>query len=124
MAQKTLVMLVDDIDGGEAEETVAFSVDGASYEIDLSAPNASKFRDQLAPYVGAARKSGRGGSGSGSGGSGKASSRSRSGGGGTASVDREQSQAIRSWAKSKGLKVSERGRIPANIVEQYHAEAG
>lgn len=120
MAQKTLVLLVDDLDGGEAEETVPFSIDGTSYEIDLSAANASKFRDSLADYVGAARKAGRGGGG----GSGaKAAPRARSGGG-TAAVDREQSQAIRSWAKRKGLKVSERGRIPANIVEQFHAEAG
>jgi len=120
MAQKVQVLLVDDLDGGEADETVAFSLDGTSYEIDLSSRNASKFRDSLASYVASARKSGRGG---GSSGGVKASTRSRSGGG-TATVDREQSQAIRSWAKSKGLKVSERGRIPASIVEQYHAEAG
>jgi hypothetical protein len=116
VAQKVQVLLVDDIDGGEAAETVSFSLDGSAYEIDLSKRNADSLRDALAQYVGAARKVGRSGS-TRSGGS----SRSRaSSSGGNAAIDRDQAAAIRSWAKKQGLKVSDRGRIPANIIEQYN----
>ena len=59
MAQKVQVLLVDDLDGGEASETVSFALDGSSYEIDLSGKNAEEMRDALAKYVGAARKAGR-----------------------------------------------------------------
>jgi hypothetical protein len=110
MAQKVQVTLIDDLDGGQAEETITFALDGAAYEIDLSSKNATKLRDGFAAYVGAARKVGRA--------SGKRGRTS----GGAATADREQNQAIREWAKKKGLKVSERGRIPADIVEQYHAQ--
>ena len=116
MAQKVQVLLVDDLDGGEASETVGFSLDGASYEIDLSKKNADLLRDTFAKYVGAARKAGRSGGGSGARPSG---GRSR---GGT-SMDRDQAAAIRSWAKKQGLKVSDRGRIPATIIEQYNQSA-
>jgi hypothetical protein len=109
MAQKVQVTLVDDLDGGQAQETVAFALDGSAYEIDLSAKNAQNLRDGFAAYVGAARKVARPGK------------RVRPGGG-AATVDREQSQAIREWAKKKGLKVSERGRIPTEVSEQYHAQ--
>jgi hypothetical protein len=110
VAQKVQVILVDDLDGGTASETVSFALDGTAYEIDLSAKNAEKLRDAFAAYVGVARKAGR------------ASTRNARGSrGGTAAADREQNQAIRAWAKKKGLKVSERGRIPAEIVEKYHA---
>lgn len=113
MAQKVQVLLLDDLDGGEASETVSFGLDGASYEIDLSEGNAKKLRDTLSNYVGAARRVG-------SGGGGRRAGRPRSAGGGRAAMDREQAAAIRSWAKKKGLKVSDRGRIPATIVEQYN----
>ncbi len=116
MAQKVQVLLVDDLDGGEASETVGFSLDGASYEIDLSKKNADLLRDTFAKYVGAARKAGRSG-----GGSGARSSGGRSRGG--TSMDRDQAAAIRSWAKKQGLKVSDRGRIPATIIEQYNQSA-
>jgi len=102
-------MLVDDLDEGPADETVSFAVDGASYEIDLSSRNATALRDALAPYVGAARKAGR------SGGSRQSTSRPRSSGGGAKTGD------VRAWARSQGLKVNERGRIPANIQQQYDA---
>jgi hypothetical protein len=115
MAQKVQVLLVDDIDGGEASETVSFALDGNNYEIDLSGKNASEMRDSFAKYVGAARKIGR--SSSTSGRSGR-----RSGGTSTA-MDRDQAAAIRSWAKKQGLKVSDRGRIPATIIEQYNRSA-
>jgi hypothetical protein len=115
VAQKVQVLLVDDIDGGEAEETVSFSLDGVSYEIDLSAKNASTLRDAVAPYVGAARKAGRS-----SAPKAVAAARTRSSGS-TATADREQNQAIREWAKKRGFKVSDRGRIPSDIVKQFHA---
>jgi len=110
VAQKVQVILVDDLDGGTASETVSFSLDGTAYEIDLSAKNAEKLRDVFAAYVGVARKAGR------------ASGRNARGArASSASADREQNQAIRAWAKKKGLKVSERGRIPAEIAEKYRS---
>ena len=119
MAQKVQVLLVDDLDGGEASETVSFALDGSSYEIDLSQKNADELRDALAKYVGAARKAGRSSGGSAP----RSSSGSRSRGGGSAAMDRDQAAAIRSWAKKQGLKVSDRGRIPASIIEQYNQSA-
>ena len=115
MAQKVQVLLVDDLDGGEATETVSFALDGSSYEIDLSKKNADVLRDAFAKYVGAARKAGRSG-----GSSGRSSSRSRSG---STAMDRDQAAAIRSWAKKQGLKVSDRGRIPASIIAEYNQSA-
>jgi hypothetical protein len=105
MAQKVQVILVDDIDGGSAEETVSFSLDGTSYEIDLSRANAAALREAFAPFVGTARKaSGRAGSGR---------SRARRGGG-----DNRTAQ-IREWARANGQKVNERGRIAADVVAAY-----
>ncbi|WP_067462523.1 histone-like nucleoid-structuring protein Lsr2 [Actinomadura macra] len=106
MAQKVEVLLVDDIDGGEADETVSFSLDGTTYEIDLSKKNAAKLRTGLEPFVAGARKArkttGRAG-------------RTRT------TNSRERSAEIREWAKSNGIKVNERGRIPANVIEKYEA---
>jgi hypothetical protein len=113
MAQKHIVQLIDDIDGGAAEETVTFGLDGATYDIDLSANNAARLREALAMYIGNARRSSRGGS-SGSGGG-------RRGRGGARS-DREQTQAIRAWARKNGHKVGEKGRIPASVLDAYHAQ--
>lgn len=118
MAQKVQVLLVDDLDGGEASETVSFGLDGSSYEIDLSGKNAEELRDAFAKYVGSARKAGRTSSASSS----RSSGSARRGGGSTA-MDRDQAAAIRSWAKKQGLKVSDRGRIPATIIEQYNSSA-
>lgn len=117
MAKRTIHVLVDDIDGGEADETVKFALDGNQYEIDLSSKNAAKIRDVLAPFVAAGNKIGRGGLVVGGR---AASARSR---GGTRS-DRDQNKAIREWAQAKGIKVSDRGRIKQDIVDRYHAEAG
>jgi hypothetical protein len=108
VAQKVQVILVDDIDGGEATETVSFGLDGTSYEIDLSTINAAALRDSLAQWVGSARKAGRT--------SARPASRGRS-----AATDREQTQAIRAWARKQGHKVNDRGRIPADIVAAYHS---
>ncbi len=116
MARRTIHMLVDDIDGGEAEETVRFAIDGVQYEIDLSAKNATKMRYELARYVQAGSKVGRAGA--------TAAPASVGRGRAPAAVDRDQSRAIREWAQSKGITVSDRGRIKQDIVDRYHAEAG
>ena len=110
MAQKVQVILVDDIDGGAATETVAFALDGVSYEIDLSAKNAAKLRDTFASYVGSARKVGAGRR------SGRRSGRRASG-------DNRNAE-IRAWARSKNIKVSERGRLPADVIAKYDAAHG
>lgn len=109
MAQKHIVQLIDDLDGSQAAETVSFALDGASYEIDLSEKNAARLRDALATYVANARRSSRPGGGR----RGARSSGSR--------ADREQTQAIRTWARNNGYKVGEKGRIPAHVLEAYHA---
>ncbi len=115
MARKVQVILSDDLDENlPADETVSFSLDGTSYEIDLADKNAKEMRDVFSRYVSAARKVGRGGRSSG-GGSG---ARPRSGGG---RMDREQAGAIRDWARKNGHAVSDRGRIPASVVEAYEA---
>ncbi len=116
MAKRTIHMLVDDIDGGEAEETVKFAIDGTQYEIDLSKKNATKMRDALAPYVAAGTKVARSAAG--------ATRASGPRGRGSAAVDRDQNRAIREWAQGKGIAVSDRGRIKQEIVDRYHAEAG
>ncbi|GAA1942072.1 Lsr2 family protein [Amycolatopsis minnesotensis] len=112
MAQKVLVSLVDDLDGSEAEETVEFGLDGVSYQIDLSSDNAEELRDALAQYVEHARRAG-GRKRSGARPSAKAVAR-------PATVDREQNQAIRAWARKNGFAVSDRGRIPSEVVDAYH----
>jgi hypothetical protein len=117
VAKRTIHVLVDDLDGGDAEETVKFGLDGIQYEIDLSKKNANKMREALAQYISAGTKVGRGGVLAG----GRAATgRARSG----AASDRDQNRAIREWAQSKGIKVSDRGRIKQEIVDRYNAEAG
>ncbi|MBX6390913.1 MAG: Lsr2 family protein [Frankia sp.] len=109
MAQKTIVSLIDDLSGEEADETVRFGLDGAQYEIDLSEKNATKLRESLAPFVGAARRAG------GRASSGRRSSRSTS----RRSSGTDRTADIREWARSNGYTVSDRGRIAQNIVEAY-----
>jgi hypothetical protein len=113
MAQKHIVQLIDDLDQSAATETVAFGLDGAQYETDLSAKNAAKLRDALASYVANARRASRG--------SVRSYSTGRRGGRPTRS-DREQTQAIREWARKNGHKVGEKGRIPAAVLEAYNAK--
>lgn len=113
MAKKVTVTLVDDFDGaGPADETVEFSIDGVSYEIDLSAQNAQKLRDLFTPWIEAGRRVG-----------GRRRGRPTAvpNGRGRAVIDREQRAAIREWARNNGHKVSTRGRIPADIIEAFHA---
>jgi len=105
MAQRVTVELEDDLDGGPADQTLRFGLDGSDYEIDLSKHNAIAFRRQLAPYLEHARKAGRG----------QRRRPARTGSG------RERSGDIRAWAKDQGIAVSERGRIPASVAEQYEA---
>ena len=102
MATKVTIALEDDLDGGPADETVRFGLDGTEYQIDLTKKNARAFRKQLAPYVEHARRAGRG-------------RRPRT------SSSRQRSGGIRAWAKEQGITVSERGRIPASVVAQYEA---
>ena len=112
MARKVQVILSDDLDENlSADETVSFSLDGTSYEIDLADKNAKEMRDAFSRYVSAARKVGRGNRASGGG-------RSRATGG---RMDREQAGAIRDWARKNGHAVSDRGRIPASVVDAYEA---
>jgi hypothetical protein len=108
VAQKTVVTLVDDLDGGSAEETVSFALDGTAYEIDLSTANAARLRDELAEWVGHARKAGRQAAV-------KAGTKRKSAG---PLVD---PAAVRAWAKGRGISVNVRGRVPASVVEQFIA---
>ncbi len=115
MARKVEVHLIDDLDGGKAEESIRFGLDGISYEIDLSKKNATKLRSGLEPYLKVAQKLGR---------TPAARVVTRGRGAAPARGDREQNQAIREWAQRKSLDVSARGRIAQTIVAQYEAEAG
>jgi hypothetical protein len=113
MARKVQVILSDDLDESlSADETVSFSLDGTNYEIDLADKNATEMREVFARYVSSARKVGRGGNRASGGG------RARATGG---RMDREQAGAIRDWARKNGHAVSDRGRIPASVVEAYES---
>lgn len=106
VAQKVQVLLVDDLDGGEAHETVTFALDGKAYEIDLSDSNAEKLRESLADFVKAGRRTG-----GRSGGRGKART--------AASAGSQDTAKIRAWAKENGYNVNDRGRVPAEIREAF-----
>ena len=103
MSKNVSVIVTDDLDGSENAETVSFGFGGVTYEIDLAKKNRAKLERALAPFIEAGRRVPRGGA------------RRRAG---VARADRGQ---VRAWAKSAGLKVSERGRISANIMRQYEA---
>lgn len=104
MAQKTIVQLTDDIDGGEAVETVTFALEGVNYEIDLNAKNAAKLRAAVAPFQTAGRRVG-------------APART-----GRRNATRDyEPKAVRAWAVSNKIEVPERGRIPSAVIEQYRA---
>ena len=106
MASRTLIVFEDDVDGGKADETVRFGLDGATYEIDLSDRNADRLRQALTPYLDAARKTG---------------GRSTMKRGLKRSPVAVDTRAVRAWAASNGVSVSNHGRIPADIVQQYRA---
>jgi len=101
MAQRTIVSLLDDLDGREAAETVKFGLDGVEYEIDLSDKNAAKLRKAFAPFVGHARKLSR---------SGRPYRHLQIG---------PASRDVRSWAKANGYDVPDRGRVPRDIRDAY-----
>lgn len=107
MAQKMQILLIDDVDGGEADETVTFGVDGVTYEIDLSTDKADKLRESLAPYLSAGRRTG--------GRSGKPSPRA-----GKTRLGADP-QAARAWAKSHHIEINDRGRVPGPIIDAFEA---
>ena len=116
MAQQVNVKFVDDLDGSDAAGTVSFALDGRAYEIDLSEDNAARLRDSLASFVAAARKSG----GSVAGGR-RAPKMTASSGARPQPLDREQTAAIRAWARQNGHQVSDRGRISKTVVDAFQA---
>ena len=112
MAQRVNVVLVDDLDGSEAAETVNFGLDGANYEIDLSPDNATKLREALALYVGHGRRTGGRRKGSGQG----TATSARSGG-----TSGPPASEIRAWARENGFDVPERGRVSSEVREAFLA---
>jgi len=109
--QKTEVTLICDLTGEPADETVRFGVDGASYEIDVTAVKAKELREALAPYIAAGRRV--------SNGTVRAARSSTS-----TTGSRAEAKRARAWAQAQGLPVGDRGRIPAEIVARYRAEVG
>lgn len=107
MASKVQVTLVDDLDGTEATSTVEFGIDGVNYEIDLNDANAEKLRSVLAPFKEKARKV-------------TARRRGRKGVSGLAS-ERVSATEVRDWARSQGMEVSTRGRVPSEVIAAYLA---
>ncbi len=104
MAQKVNIILVDDLDGSDANETVSFGLDGTTYEIDLNDKHAAKLRDSLSGYIGHARK--------------VTASRKRKG---SATTTGPSARELRDWARSNGFEVSDRGRVPAEVREAFDA---
>lgn len=103
MAQRMEVQFIDDLDGGPADTTVHFAIDGTAYEIDLSAAHATELRDAVAPFVASARR--------------VAASARRAGKSGRAG--RPSPSVVREWARSEGIQVSGRGRVPAELVVRF-----
>jgi len=103
VASRVITLITDDLDGTEAQETVTFALDGTEFEIDLSDAHANELRVALEPYMNAGRKTG------------SKKGRRRS----SASADGDQIKAMRSWAKAHNLKVSDRGRVSAEVREAY-----
>jgi hypothetical protein len=125
MAQQVNVKFVDDLDGSDAAGTVVFELDGRAYEIDLSDDNAARLRESLASFIAAARKSG--GSAAGTRRVHKpapemtAPKMTATAGLRSQPLDREQTAAIRAWARQNGHKVSDRGRIAKTVVDAFQA---
>jgi uncharacterized protein YoxC len=113
VAQKVQVLLVDDLDGGEADETVTFAIDGKTYEIDLTTANAEKLRGSVADFVQAARRTG-----------GRATARGKARGAVAVTGGSQDTAEIRKWAKENGYEVNDRGRVPATIREAYEKANG
>jgi len=112
MAQRVHVEMVDDLDGSEASQTVPFSLDGVTYEIDLSEDNATALRDELATYVSAARRVG---------GRKVRLATGQSLSGSPSGTDRERNRQIREWAQANGFEVADRGRLSSEIIAGFEA---
>ena len=108
MAQQIRTLFIDDIDGGPAEGTVRFGLDGTDYEIDLSAAHREELREVLAGYVTHARK---------------AAGTARRGSRGRRPADVLDTRKVREWARAEGIDIKERGRVPAEVIEKYKAAA-
>ena len=106
MAQRAVVLLEDDVDGGEASETLRFAYEGVEYEIDLNQKNAASLRETFAVYASHGRRLG---------------GRQRRGARSPESSGGVDNQAIRAWAASNGVQLKARGRIPARVLDQYRA---
>ena len=110
MARKIQTLFIDDLDGGEADSTVRFGLDGADYEIDLSTEHARALRDALERYVTAARRSG--------------GARRPARSGTKAPAAGLNTTEVREWAKAQGIEIKDRGRVPADVVARFKAAAG
>lgn len=107
MAQSVQIISEDDLEGGPAEETVQFGVDGRQYEIDLSTANAEKLREALRPYAAAGRRA--------------PSKSARTAGPRSSTGSNPETAKIRAWAKENGHQVSDRGRIHQYVKDAYYA---
>ena len=110
VVQKIQTLLIDDLDGSEAEGTFRFGLDGTEYEIDLNAEHTRAMRDALARYVGAARTAG--------------GARRPARSGRKAPASGLSTTEVRKWAKAQGIDVKDRGRVPAGLVVKFKAAAG
>lgn len=113
MAQKVQTLFIDDIDGGEAEGTVRFALDGTEYEIDLNSKHTEELRSALGKYVSHARKVG-----------GAARRAGRAAGRGARGASALNTTEIRNWARENGYDIKDRGRVPADLVAKYQAATG
>jgi hypothetical protein len=109
MAQKIQTLFIDDIDGGEAEGTVRFALDGTEYEIDLSVKHSEELRDSLKNFIAHARKVG---------------GPARRGGRSLRKPSAIDTVAVRTWARENGFDIKERGRVPADLVAKYREATG
>ena len=121
MAQRTIVELTDDLDGKRIPdgkgETVRFGLDRTDYEIDLTDKNAKALRDTVGKYVAAARRTGGGARGAGTR---RPTGGGRGAGRGASEASRDYDpKAVRAWAESQGLEVSQRGRVPADLIAKF-----
>lgn len=110
MAQQIQTLFIDDIDGGEAAGTVRFALDGVDYEIDLSSEHTNELHSALDKYIGHARR--------------VAGARRPGRGVGRRNASAVDTHKVRDWAKEQGIEIKDRGRVPANIVEQYRVATG
>ena len=111
MAQRVEILLIDDLDGGQASQTVRFALDGRALEIDLSDTNATRLRKAFEPYVSAGRRLG----------ARTGTSRRTAVSAGTSGMTKAELANVRAWARSNGYEISERGRVKGALLDAYHA---